>query len=349
VNRGRRRRLGLGAVAALVLLAGCARDREETTQIAALPSAAILRPAAPRPVPHFTGNAFIAADGARLPLRKWLPEGRVKAVVLALHGFNDYSHAFAGPGAEWAKRGIATYAYDQRGFGRAPERGRWPGSAQLAADATQASWILRRLYPGVPLYLLGESMGGAVATVAMTGAEGLPKPDVDGVVLAAPAVWGRAVMPLMPRFLLWAAVRLVPGMTVTGRGLKIVPSDNIAMLRELARDPLVIKQTRIDTIWGLVNLMDRAFAAAPRLDEPLLLLYGAHDQIIPDRAMRRFVAMLPRAPKATRRLAFYRDGYHMLLRDLEAARVVDDVANWILVPRAAPSSGADRPAPSPWG
>ena len=198
-----------------------------------------------------------------LPLRKWLPPGgsgggQVKAVILALHGFNDYSNAFEGPGEAWAKRGIATYAYDQRGFGAAPERGFWPGRAALAGDAAMASRILRRLYPGVPLYLLGESMGGAVAVVAMTGESGAPIPDVDGVILTAPAVWGRATMDLLPRLALWAGVRLMPGLTLTGRGLEITPSDNIAMLRALSRDPLVIKETRVDTIYGLVDLMDAA-------------------------------------------------------------------------------------------
>src|ERR1700759_2799549 len=94
------------------------------------------------------------------------------------------------PSRARAKPWIATYAYDQRGFGAATERGFWPGRAALAADAATASRILRRLYPGVSLYLLGDSMGGAVAVAAMTGESGTPVPDVDGVILTAPAVWG---------------------------------------------------------------------------------------------------------------------------------------------------------------
>ena len=239
-------------------------------------------PALPEP-------SFVAADGQVLPLRKWLPRGAVKAVILALHGFNDYSNAFEGPGEAWAERGIATYAYDQRGFGAAPERGLWPGRAALAADAATAARILRRLYPRVPLYLLGESMGGAVAVVAMTGESGTPVPDVDGVILTAPAVWGRATMDLLPRLALWAGVRLMPGLTLTGRGLKIKPSDNIAMLRALSRDPLVIKATRVDTIYGLVDLMDAALDSAPFLDAPMLVMYGAKDEIVPKTPIRRFV------------------------------------------------------------
>ena len=89
--------------------------------------------------------------------------GIPRAVILALHGFNDYSNAFAAPGAAWARLGIATYAYDQRGFGAAPARGRWAGGRVFAEDATTAACLLRQRHPGVPLYLLGESMGGGRA------------------------------------------------------------------------------------------------------------------------------------------------------------------------------------------
>ena len=326
--------------AVLLPAAGCAPTTDEDARLAGIGT--VRAAPEPNPIPRFTATSFVAADGQVLPLRKWLPDGAVKAVILALHGFNDYSNAFEGPGEAWAKRGIATYAYDQRGFGAAPERGFWPGRAALAADAATASQILRRLYPGVPLYLLGESMGGAVAVVAMTGESGAPIPDVDGVILTAPAVWGRATMDLLPRLALWGAVRLAPGLTLTGRGLEITPSDNIAMLRALSRDPLVIKETRVDAIYGLVDLMDAALDSAPSLDVPLLVMYGAKDEIVPKTPIRRFVGSLPPECRHRAKLAWYKDGYHMLLRDLEGPIVTADVANWVLAPAAPLPSGADR-------
>lgn len=329
-------------MAACLGLAGCAPPSEESPPRAGADIASAAAAPVARSVPRFADGVFIAADGARLPLRRWLPDGRPKAVILGLHGFNDYSHAFAVPAAAWAKDGIATYAYDQRGFGAAPGRGRWPGRAVLAADAATACGILRGLYPGVPLYLLGESMGGAVAIVTMTGESGTPIPDVDGVILAAPAVWGRITMDVVPRVALWVGVRLVPSLTLTGRSLHILASDNIPMLRALGRDPLVIKQTRVDTIWGLVNLMDAALAAAPRLRAPMLLIYGAHDEIIPKRAMRRFVGDLPPEPRDRRSFSYYRHGYHMLLRDLDGPRVTANVADWILAPGERTAAGVDR-------
>jgi acylglycerol lipase len=357
---GRRRALLGGTVAAsavaFALLFGCVPPEEGSAWLA-VAAAANPSPSAVAPALHLTDTEFVAADGASLPLRRWLPpqgerngeaNGEIKAVILALHGFGDYSKGFETPAETWAAAGIATYAYDQRGFGAAPGHALWPGSNRLAADADTAVALLRARYPGRPLFLLGESMGGAVAIDAATGAEGLPPADVDGVILSAPAVWGRETMDLLPRLALWTGVRLFPETTLSGRGLRIQASDNLPMLRALGRDPLVLKQSRIDTVWGLVNLMDRAFEAAPRLNRPLLLLYGAHDEVIPREAIREFVGHLPGDGRG-QRLAFYPAGYHLLLRDLEGPAVAGDVAAWVRDPNVPLPTRADRfAATRPW-
>ncbi len=352
----RRRRPRRAALVALLLLLACCGPAVDTEiRFASLappnPVAAVRVPA------RFTDREFIADDGARLPLRKWLPRDGVKAVILALHGFGDYSNAFAMPAQIWAERGIATYAFDQRGFGGAPGRGLWAGKAWLAADAVAATRILRRTYPGRPLYLLGESMGGAVAVLAATGGANagptaMPAAAPDGVILSAPAVWGRATMDLLPRVALFVAVRLFPDMLLTGRGLRIMASDNVPMLQALAKDPMVLKGARVDTIYGLVDLMDAALAAAPRLTAPTLLMYGAHDEIVPRPPIEKFVAHLPPDPDHLRRLAYYPEGYHLLLRDLDGAKVADDVASWILdrgAPLPSRADAADTAEPWPPG
>ena len=96
-------------------------------------------------------------------------------------------------------------------------------------------------------------MGGAVIMAALTSNN---PPMAEGAILVAPAVWGRVTMPFYQRWLLGLAARTLPWLKLSGKGLGIQASDNIEMLRTLGRDPLVIKETRIDTLWGLVNLMD---------------------------------------------------------------------------------------------
>ena len=300
-----------------------------------------LEPAGPSVGPaRMADGALVMPDGATLPLRRWLPPRTPRAVVLALHGFNDHANAFAGPGAYWAaEKGIATYAYDQRGFGAAPNRGLWAGHDTLAADAAEAARLLRAAHPDTPLFVAGESMGGAVAMIAAANGD----LRADGLVLLAPALRGRAYLGAVPRAGLWLMARLMPWFPVTGQGLKIQASDNIEMLRALGRDPLYIRETRMDALHGLVDAMDAAGAASPRLRLPALILYGTRDEIVPPRPILDMIGRLPADP--AHRTAFYRTGWHLLLRDLEARIVMDDIAAWI-ADRAAPlPSGGDRVAP----
>jgi alpha-beta hydrolase superfamily lysophospholipase len=105
-----------------------------------------------------------------------------------------------------------------------------------------------------------------------------------------------------------------------------MPSDNIEMLRANGRDPLFLKQTRSDAIYGLVTLMDEGYVSAPHLShEPLLFLYGGRDQIIPKGPTETVVHEL--GSNAT--VKNYPTGYHMLLRDLNAQPRWADVASWI--------------------
>ncbi|MBU4261000.1 MAG: lysophospholipase [Proteobacteria bacterium] len=277
--------------------------------------------------PQLTDTAFISFDGSELPLQTWLPSGSPRAVMIALHGYNDYANFIRDAAVWFSDRGIGVYAYDQRGFGRAPHRGKWAGQSAMCRDLRIIIKLVRKRHPHVPLYLLGDSMGGAVVMVADTPENPL---RVDGVILVAPAVWSRATMPFYQRCALWLGARLVPWLQLTGEGLHVTPSDNKEMLKALGRDPLVIKESRIDAICGLVNLMDAAYEAAARFNSKVLFLYGAKDEIIPPKPMEDvFEKRLHEHFSSPQRLLVYANGYHMLLRDLQAKVVWNDILCWL--------------------
>ncbi len=310
------------AVCVLLLLAACA-------------------PSFGPPVPPMSNSAtpvladdfIVARDGARLPLRRWQAQGDLRAVIVALHGMSDYSNAFDMPGRYWAKLGITTLAYDQRGFGKSDDPGIWAGADVMRADLDDAVRAARTRYPGVPVFALGESMGGAVVLTSL--ASEAQKLDVDGVILVAPAVWSRGDMPISYRAALFLGAHLVPGMILANSAashvVTIVPSDNMPMLRALGRDPLFQKETRIGTIYGLVNLMDQARTAPDGITAapPILFLYGAKDQIIPAKPTEEVIAALKTKHAIPMTVRRYEHGYHMLLRDLEGETVDQDAADWI--------------------
>lgn len=310
--------------------------------------APVIQPA-PEPVQpaKMTLYAAIMPDGARLPLTRWLPEQTPRAAVVALHGFNDHSGAFDDLGAALADTGVAVYAYDQRGFGGAPGRGLWPGSGTMAGDFIEVARLVRAAHPGIPVYALGESMGGAVIMTAMAAmterAPGAEPPPIAGAILSAPAVWGRRTMPGWQSGTLDALAHLIPMIRLRPQGLNFKPSDNIEMLRALGRDPRFIRETRIDAIHGLVDLMDEALESAPALDLPLLVLYGERDEIVPRAPTCLMLSRLPVTPGGRRwRVALYPDGYHMLFRDLAGDLVTRDIAAWLLDPKATLPAGHER-------
>ncbi len=290
---------------------------------------------------HLTDNLYSTKDGASLPLRRWLPKGEPKAVLVALHGFNDYSNFFDGAGAYFSAHGIACYAYDQRGFGDSPKRGYWAGVSAYTNDLREFVGLIKHRYPEQPVYVLGESMGGAVIITALSQAN---IPDVEGAILVAPAVWARQTMPWYQTSLLWTLAHTFPRFTLTGGSVKLKASDNVEMLRALGRDPLTIKKTRVEAIYGLTNLMDAAFSSAGQLQGNTFILYGENDEIIPKQPTYDFLQRFLGVESAHKTVGIYPHGYHMLLRDLQAAIAWEDILAWITQGSANLPSGADRRA-----
>lgn len=289
---------------------------------------------------YIAPDAFVMEDGVRLPYKRWSPPGPAKAVVIALHGFNDYSGAYKDLGPLLAKSGLLVFAYDQRGFGATAMRGEWAGTAAMTADLATVADLLHAAHPKLKVYALGESMGGAVIMAALGGKH---PPRIDGAVLSAPAVWGRSTMTWFERTMLTIGAHIAPRVHVRPQTLPKLPSDNIAMLRRLYYDPMMIKETRIGTAWGITTLMDDALVASPRIMAPLLVLYGKEDGIIPRGPTCKMLRTLPHLPETTPkwRLAIYEHGYHMLFRDLDGKLVSEDIAAWLQDSKAPLPSGSE--------
>ncbi len=299
-----------GALAGLVLVAlslgGCAAGGGLSTSGTA--------PAEP----HAT---LLAADGSAVAVAEWVPD-QPRAVVLALHGFGDHGRStFEAAATYWAGQGIATIAPDQRGFGRNPSHGRWPGADVLIGDASAFSRQVRERFPCLPLTVLGHSMGGGIALAAAD--RGL---KADRLILATPAIWGGEALNPFHRMLAWTAAAVTPDKRFSGRGVvRIQASDNIEALRALGRDPLYLSPPSAREILGLVRITDRAAAAAAKVSLPALMLLGSKDQIVPNKTVRRVFSRLSGPGEVIE----YPEGWHLVFRDLQAARVWEDTARFI--------------------
>ncbi len=286
----------------------------------------------PVDAPRFTEKNFHTADGTDLPMTTWLPWDRpIEASIIGLHGFNDYKRAFDAPGKAMARRGFILYAFDQRGFGGSPQRGLWSSTEQMVTDLAEAAKLAKIAHPDKPVYLLGESMGAAVILAAVTRHLDMP---IDGIILAAPAIWGWQTQPGINRWIFDFAMKTMPRVTVQPNGIYREASNNHYMLRQMGRDPNIIKATRVDTAYGLVELMTEAYDAGGKLTASprWLIMFGGREDILTTDSVSGFLGELPKLPLKDGRVVFYPKAHHMMLRDLGAQVLYDDIVAWIRHP-----------------
>jgi acylglycerol lipase len=325
--------------------------------------------------PGFAGGWFTSFDGARLGLDSYAPRARAGAglgpcdsgsgivvstgadacaasaeiyraepdvVIIAVHGMNDYAGTFKSAAAWWSANGAAVYAYDQRGFGRSPGWMIWPQHEVMRRDLATAVSVARQKHPQAKVAVVGESMGGAVAITAFAEDE---RPDADALILSAPGLRGWQTLPWLYGASLWVSSHVRPDwIVVPPKGVRVVATDNNAKLREMWFNPLVQKSNRIDSVYGVVSIMEEADNKIVQLpgDVPTLMLYGAKDEVILPDGVKRAAEKMP----AHIRTAYYANGYHLLLNDLQAETVWRDILAFIRAPGNQLPSGA--PA-LPWG
>ena len=291
----------------------------DITTVPASPGAAPDAGPPGRPVDRLD-RVLVMPDGARLPLATWEPVARPRATLLGLHGFGDFRLAFAEAGPALARRGFRVHAFDQRGFGDTESHGRWPGWRRLVRDLKA---VIELLQPGdgSRLFLMGESMGGAVALVAT--ARFRPE-SVHGLVLVEPAVRRGIRLRLM-----WDVAFGTLALVAPGYSRRLTRGTHAqftsAARQRLGEDPRIVRYIRADAYKGLLSLADAASASTRRLRLPTLFLYGRADGIIPLRLFEQAVRDLRPLVTALR----YPEAPHLLLQAQSYETVLDDVTAWL--------------------
>ena len=148
--------------------------------------------------------------------------------------------------------------------------------------------LLRAQYPGVPLYLAGESMGGAVALVAAD--QGI---EVDGLILVSAALRSRDTFGPVLNAGVWFFAHTIPWFPNGPTSIDFQPTDNPKTLDKLRNDLMMLRAARMDMGYGLLDLMDAARASAERVHMPYLMLHGLGDRIIPQEPVRAAIAVMP--------------------------------------------------------
>ena len=273
--------------------------------------------------PPAASSTLRAADGTRLHALRW-PAERPRAALLLSHGLGEHAGRYAALARDLTPRGIEVHALDHRGHGRSggaraytPRFGRYVDDFEAFRRHAAGA-----LPPGLPLFVLGHSLGGLIALrwLESAGGEGLA-----GAVLSAPLLGVRKEAPRWKLALSGTLSKVLPWLPL---GNEIDPaelSSDPAYVRSYREDPLVHGRITPRLYTEMMAAIGDAFADAGRLPRPLLFLVPGADSIVREEETLRFAEGLAGDVTVERYPGFR----HESLNERDRARPVADVVRWI--------------------
>ncbi len=263
------------------------------------------------------------AEGAQLFWHSWLPAEPAKAAVLLVHGYAEHLGRYEHVAASLTAQGLAVYALDHWGHGQSDGTPGFVPGFSVFTDGLEA--LLAKVeteHPGLPLILLGHSMGGLIAATHLV----THQQHYAGAVLSGPAI-APAVPP--SALTLWIGrllARIAPRVGVIALDSGGVSRDPAVVAAYLA-DPLVYNG-KIGARLGneMLNAMTAIQQAAPAITLPLLILHGALDSLAAPHGSQ---LLFDRLGSSDKQLKFYPGLFHEIFNEPERAAVLGDMTSWI--------------------
>jgi alpha-beta hydrolase superfamily lysophospholipase len=265
---------------------------------------------------------FDGDGGLRLYYRSWTAAGRPRASVIIVHGFGEHSGAYGNLVQRLAPAGYAVYGFDLRGHGRSPSRRGFIRSwDEYRGDVGAFVRFVEGQNPGVPLFLLGHSMGGIIVLDYALRTPG----GLAGVIAIGPAIGSITVSPALV-FLARVLSRIWPSFS------RHMGLDGVA----ISRDPQVVEAYRADPLVHdvatarlgaeMARTVEWVQMHAANLQVPLLIQHGSADRIALPDGSRRFVAAVT-APDTE--MIEYPDAFHQIHNDICREAVTADLLSWL--------------------
>ncbi|THH17131.1 hypothetical protein EUX98_g9184 [Antrodiella citrinella] len=267
-----------------------------------------------------------------------------RAIVIFVHGFVEHIGRYEAAFPVFPSRGITLFAYDQRGFGRTAldaehkSKDASFGKTSWAEGLADIEWWVKyhvEKNPGVPVFLMGHSMGGGLVCAFPTRTHAPPSPDtvnlLSGVILTSPLI--QLTHP-KPRLLVSAGGQLgrlfphtqVPA-GVNPNALSRNPGRNDAYMN----DPLVKTYGTLRGVGDMLNGGERLFATDwahwPK-NLPVLFCHGTADQVTSPKGTEHFYNKIPAEDK---KLTLFPGAYHEMFQEIDniPEKLSDEIISWV--------------------
>ncbi|XP_073000587.1 caffeoylshikimate esterase-like isoform X1 [Typha latifolia] len=277
---------------------------------------------------------YINSRGLEIFSKSWLPEeSRLKALVFFCHGYGDTcTFFFEGIAKKIASAGYGVFALDYPGFGLSEGlHGYIPSFDSLVNDVVEHFSKIKENseYHGIPSFLFGQSMGGAVALKVH-----FKQPDAwDGAILVAPMCKiAEDVIPPWPvqQILIFMAKVLPKEKLVPQKDIAEMAFKDIIKREQTSYNVIVYKdKPRLGTALELLRITQEIERRLEDVSLPLMILHGEAD-IVTDPSVSK--ALYEKARSSDKELRLYKDAHHSLLEgesDEMIFRVLDNIISWL--------------------
>ncbi|ASV98476.1 alpha/beta hydrolase [Paraburkholderia aromaticivorans] len=270
-------------------------------------------------------SSVTTGDGVELPLYRWPAVAPMRATVALIHGLAEHAGRYAALAARLNAAGIELVAIDLRGHGHAPGKRAYVKrfddyllDAQALLDAAAQSCA--------PLFLMGHSMGGAVAALYAIERLQASGRRLNGLVLSSPALApGRDV----PRWMLKLSQVIsrfypsFPAMKIDAALLsRLQPVVNANRNDPLVHHGAIPARTGAELLLAMARI-ERGRAG---LRVPLLVYHGTADKLTEPDGSREFGQ---HAGSPDKTLTLYEGSYHETMNDIDRDRVIGALIEWI--------------------
>ncbi len=258
----------------------------------------------------------------RLYRQAWLPDGEARAVVVLAHGLGEHSGRYHHVAAPLAAAGYAVHTLDHRGHGRSDgPRAFLDGLEDVAADLQALLVAASSAHPGIPVFLLGHSVGGLIACHHALAHQ----QRLSGLILSGPLAALEAASPAT-RLAARVLAALAPRLGVVAVDSALVSRD-AGVVTAYRADPLVY-HGKLPA--RTVVTLERAVRALPErvqaITVPTLIMYGSADGLCPPAGS---IMLRERIGAEDKALRVFDGLYHEIFNEPEQAEVLGELEAWL--------------------
>jgi acylglycerol lipase len=276
-------------------------------------------------------TTVVTRDGLQLPLYRWPAVGGLKARIALLHGLAEHAGRYAALAQRLNAAGVELLAVDLRGHGRAPGKRVWINRFDDYLLDAEALLGVAAQHDGtrrdVPLFLMGHSMGGAIAALYAVERLASGGHALAGLILSSPALAPGRDVPQWMLKMSQVISRIWPGFPAMKIDAALL-SRNAEIVEANRNDPLV-HHGSIPARTGAEILLAMARIEGDRADLrlPLLVYHGTADKLTEPDGSRAFGK---HAGSPDKTLTLYDASYHETMNDLDRDRVIGALIAWVL-------------------